>query len=441
VPDDQITKDTERRRLRRAVNALAIDLTPLKVSRDYRLLFTGQFVSVFGSAISYVVLPWQVYQLTRSPFAVGLLGVAEFVPMLAMGFVGGALADHFDRRRLIALTEIGLAGCCGLLVFNSLLAEPRVWLIFLVSSLVAALVGLERPAREALTPQLVPAELLPAVSALNSLRFNFGHIVGPSVAGLIAVKFGAAAAYAVDLVTFLVSLATLLLMRAVPKPAGAGAIGLHSVIEGLRYARSRQELLGTYLIDLIAMFFGMPMALFPAIAERFGAESLGLLYAFVSVGALAATLTSGWTERVRRHGLAITLAAGAWGAAIVGFGLADKLWLALFFLALAGAADNVSGLFRMTMWNQTVPTHLRGRLAGIEMISYTTGPYLGNAEAGLVASLFGLRASVVSGGVLCVVGALALALLLPAFIRYDSRAGLARKEAEEAARAMSAANG
>jgi MFS family permease len=427
--------------LRRVVSALAIDLTPLKVSRDYRLLFTGQFVSVFGSAISYVVLPWQVYQLTRSPFAVGMLGVAEFVPMLVMGFVGGALADHFDRRRLIVLTEIGLFGCCGLLVFNSLLPQPRVWLIFFVSSLVAALVGAQRPALEALTPQIVPAELMPATSALLALRGNFGHIVGPSVAGLIAVNLGAATAYAVDLLTFLVSLVTLLLMRAVPKPAGAGAIGWHSVVEGLRYARSRQELLGTYLIDLIAMFFGMPMALFPAMAERFGAESLGLLYAFVSVGALAATLSSGWTERVRKHGLAITLAAAVWGAAIVGFGFANHLWLALFFLALAGAADMVSGLFRMTMWNQTIPGYLRGRLAGIEMISYMTGPYLGNAEAGLVASLFGLRASVVSGGVLCVVGAGVLALLLPAFISYDSREGLARKEAEEAARAASAANG
>jgi MFS family permease len=209
---------------------------------------------------------------------------------------------------------------------------------------------------------------------------------------------------------------------------------LRSVIEGLKYARSRQELLGTYLIDLNAMFFGMPMALFPALAESFGGASVGLFYAMPAVGSLAVTITSGWTKRVNKHGLAVTIAATVWGLAIICFGMAHRLWLALLFLALAGAADMVSGLFRLTIWNQTIPDHLRGRLASIEMISYTTGPYLGNAEAGLVASLFGLRASVVSGGVLCVVGSGLLALTLPAFIRYKGHEGLARKQTEEAER-------
>jgi MFS family permease len=211
----------------------------------------------------------------------------------------------------------------------------------------------------------------------------------------------------------------------------ADRVSLRSVIDGLKYARSRQELIGTYLIDINAMFFGMPMALFPAIAESFGGASVGLFYAMPALGSLALTLTSGWTNRINKHGLAVTLAATVWGVAIIGFGLSNHLWLALVFLALAGAADMVSGLFRMTIWNQTIPDHLRGRLAGIEMISYLTGPYLGNAEAGLVASLVGLRASVVSGGVMCVLGSGLLALLLPAFIRYDGREGLARKLKEE----------
>jgi MFS family permease len=185
------------------------------------------------------------------------------------------------------------------------------------------------------------------------------------------------------------------------------------------------------------MFFGMPMALFPAIAESFGGASVGWFYSMMAVGPLVVSLTSGWTARVQRHGAAITIAVVVWGLAIVGFGLTRDLWLALFFLALAGAADNLSGLFRMTMWNQTIPDHLRGRMASIEMISYMTGPYLGNAEAGLVAAAFGLRASVVSGGVLCVVGAGLLALLLPRFITYDGRAGVARKQAEERARTTS----
>lgn len=430
----------ETSRLQRVVKAMTMDIAPLRDSRDYRLLFIGQAVSAFGSAISYVVLPWQMYQLTKSSFAVGMLGVAEFIPMLVTGFVGGALADHINRRHLIVWTEIGLIGCSGLLIFNSLLSSPRVWLLFLVSAIVSTLMGLQRPAREALTPQIVSPEHIPAVSALTTLRYNFGYIIGPSIAGLIAASFGASVAYTIDLVTFLISLASLLMMSAVSTPLSLGSIGLHSVIEGLRYARSRQELLGTYVIDMVAMFFGMPMALFPAIAERFGGKSLGLLYAFVSVGALISTMTSGWTNRIIRHGLAITLAAIVWGLAIVGFGFANQLWLALFFLALAGAADNISGLFRMTMWNQTIPDYLRGRLAGIEMISYTTGPYLGNAEAGLAASLFGLRASIVSGGVLCVVGAVVMAALLPGFYLYDSRKGLERKRAEEEMREATASN-
>jgi MFS family permease len=228
------------------------------------------------------------------------------------------------------------------------------------------------------------------------------------------------------------------MIRSVPTPIDADRPSLRSVIQGVKYARSRQELLDTYLIDLNAMFFGMPMALFPALAESFGGVSVGLFYAMPAVGSLMATLTSGWTKRVHKHGLAVTIAAAVWGLAIIAFGMADRLWLALLFLAMAGAADMVSGLFRMTIWNQTIPDHLRGRLAGIEMISYMTGPYLGNGEAGLVASLFGLRTSVISGGVLCVAGSGLLALLLPAFLRYDGREGLARKQAEEAERARNA---
>jgi predicted MFS family arabinose efflux permease len=269
----------------------------------------------------------------------------------------------------------------------------------------------------------------------------FGHsapfIAGASLAGVVAATLGAAVGYAFDAATFIASLVMLSLMRAVPPPEAADRPSLRSIKVGLLYARSRQELLGTYLIDIIAIFFGMPMALFPAIAERLGAASVGLLYAMPAVGALLATLTSGWTGKVNRHGRAVTLSVVAWGLAIVGFGFATKLWVGLLCLVAAFAADMVSGLFRMTIWNQTIPDHLRGRLASIEMISYMTGPYLGNAEAGLVASLFGLRASVVSGGLMCVIGAGVLVLFLPGFIRYDGREGLKRKEAEEAERAAS----
>jgi len=225
------------------------------------------------------------------------------------------------------------------------------------------------------------------------------------------------------------------MMRATPPPPDADRPSLRSLMEGLRYARGRPELMGTYLIDINAMFFGMPMALFPAIATKFGGASVGLLYAAPFAGAFVASLASSWSARVNRHGLAVTVAAGLWGLAIVAFGFAEHLWLALLCLAIAGAADMVSGLFRMTIWNQTIPDHLRGRLAGIEMVSYMSGPMLGNAEAGIVASLFSIRASVVSGGILCVLGTGLLALAYPAFVLYDGRAGVLRKQREEAERA------
>lgn len=420
--------------MRRGWRMLALDVTPLSESRDYRLLFTAQAVSLFGSMMSFVTLPWQMYQLTRSSLAVGLLGVAEFVPILLTAFVGGALADYVDRRRMLRLTEAALALTTGTLIVNARLAHPRVALLYVCAALFAALNGLQRPSLDALAPRLVRPEQIPAVSALSALRGSVGMIGGPALGGVLVVAFGPALAYTCDLATFVVSLIALWLLRAAPPPGDAQRPSVRSVVAGLHYARSRQELLGTYLVDLNAMFFGMPMALFPALATSFGGASVGLLYASPAVGSLCVTLGSGWTKRVHRHGLAVTLAAATWGVAIICFGFATRLWLALVWLALAGAADTVSGLFRMTMWNQTIPDHLRGRLAGIELVSYTTGPMLGNTESGLVASLFSVRTSVVSGGVLCVVGTSLLALALPAFVRYDARAGRARKQAEEQAR-------
>jgi predicted MFS family arabinose efflux permease len=338
---------------------------------------------------------------------------------------------------MVRVTELTLAvGTLGL-IFNSQLAEPRVWVLYFFAALFAAVNGLQRPSLDALTPRLVPPEQMPAAAALNSLRGSIAMICGPALGGVLAATIGPSWTYAIDLLTFIISLVALWRMRAVPPPADADRPSLRSMIEGLRYARSRPELLGTYLIDIIAMFFGMPMALFPALAENFGGAAVGLLYAMPAVGSLCATLTSGWTKRVQRHGLAVAIAAGCWGVFIIAFGFADRLWLALLCLALAGGADMVSGLFRMTIWNQTIPDHLRGRLAGIEMVSYTTGPLLGDAEAGVAARLFGLRTSIVSGGVLCVIGTGVLALLLPAFLRYDGREGLKHKRQEEAERAAS----
>jgi MFS family permease len=283
--------------------------------------------------------------------------------------------------------------------------------------------------------KIVPLELMASVSALNSLRWNITTIVGPSVAGIIVARFGASFAYSVDLVTFVASLTAVFLIRAVPSPAqDQQRPTLKSVAEGLQYAWRRKEIMGTYLIDMNAMFFGMPTALFPAIAAGFGAGTVGFFYAAPSVGALAATITSGWTRNVDRHGLFVALAAGLWGVAMIIFGFMHNLYLALFFLALAGGFDMISAVFRMTMWSQTIPNYLRGRLAGLEMISYTSGPKLGDAEAGIVATLFSLRTSIVSGGILCVVGTAIISLLIPEFIKYNASEGIKQKAIEEAMR-------
>jgi MFS family permease len=372
--------------------------------------------------VTYVAIPYQVYSLTGSSLLVGLLGLAELAPLLVTALVGGTLADAVDRRRMVRFAELGLSLAAGVLLLNALLPEPQVWLLFVVASVMAGLDGIQRPSLDALTPRLVERHELPAASALDSFRGNIGMIAGPAVAGVVIATGGLAVTYAIDVGTFVFSLAMLTLMRAVPPPPEAKPPSIRRIVEGLRYAKSRDELVGTYAVDLVAMFFGMPLALFPAFADDLGgASALGLLYAAPSVGSLLATLTSGWAARVHRHGLAVVFAAAAWGVGITVLGFASSLWLALAALVFGGAADMISGIFRATIWNQTIPDHLRGRLAGIEQLSYSTGPLLGNVESGVVAALAGVRASIVSGGVLCVVGVAIAALALPGLRTYDAR--------------------
>ncbi|HEX6686445.1 MAG TPA: MFS transporter, partial [Candidatus Limnocylindrales bacterium] len=341
---------------------IALDLSPLRI-RDFRLLYTAAGVSSFGSMLTYVSIPFQVKALTNDPLMVGLLGLCELLPLLFMAFVGGALADYIDRRKLVFYSELAFTILTFLLLVNALLGTPKVWLLFVIASLAAAIDGVQRPAMDAIIPRLAPSEKMPAVAALNSLRWQAAQIGGPTIAGLLIASAGMGWVYAVDLATFLISLGCLALLRAVPPPEAADRPSLRSVVAGLRYARSRPELLGTYLIDINAMFFAFPIALYPFLADRYGGPAvLGLFYAALSAGAMVVTLTSGWTGRVHRHGLAVTLAAGVWGVGIVLFGLSSALWLALVGLFIAGAGDMVSGIFRSTIWNQTIPDHLRGRL-------------------------------------------------------------------------------
>ena len=399
-----------------------VDFTPLRRHRDFRLLFIGRLVSFFGSMITVVAFPYQVYQLTHSVLLVGLLGVLEFAAILLFAMLGGALADASDRRSMVLLTEVGLMACSLILAGNAALPNPQVWILFAITVVWGGLDAVQRPSLDAMLPRLVDREELAAAAALNSMRGTLGQILGPALGGVLLATIGLPLTYMVDVATFVVGLACLWLMRAVPPPVNAERPSLKRVVEGLRYAKSRPELIGTYAVDIIAMFFGMPMALFPAIAQGLGGPGvLGMLYAAPAVGSFLFSATSGWTNRVHRHGMGVIVAAIVWGLAIIGFGLAPGLIAALVFLALAGAADMMSGVFRSVIWNQTIPDSLRGRLASIEMLSYTSGPALGNFEAGLVASLVNIRFSIISGGVLCVAGCVMCALALPAFRNYDSR--------------------
>lgn len=414
---------------------LGLDLTPLHTSRDYRLVFIGRTVSGFGSFITYVSIPFQVAALTHDPLAVGAIGVCELVPLLVMAFVGGALADYLDRRLLVRGGEFALTALTGVLLVNALAGAPHLWLLYVVAALTAAIDGVQRPALDAMVPRLVTPEELPATMALQSLGYGVAQLAGPTLAGVLISAFGLAWGYAFDLVTFAISLVCLTLVRAVPPPPAADRPSVRSVVTGVRYAASRPELLGTYLVDINAMFFGMPQALYPFLATQLGgAKVLGLLYAAPAAGAMLATLASGWTARVHRHGLLVLIAAALWGLGIVGVGVSHLLWLTLLCLAFAGGADMVSGIFRAIIWNQTIPDHLRGRLAGIEMLSYTTGPLLGQLRSGAMArTRLGVTGSIWLGGVLCIAGTAALAAALPRFLHYDGKDGIARKKSADEA--------
>jgi MFS family permease len=396
-----------------------VDTTPLRRHRDFRLLFIGRSVSFFGSMITFVAVPYQVYQLTHSTLLVGTLGLVELAALLVFAMLGGALADAADRRTMVLLSEAGLLVGSLLMAGNSVLTHPQLWLIFGVALLWGSLDALQRPSLDAMLPRLVERDELAAAGALMSLRGTLGMVAGPALGGVLITLVGLPLTYMVDVATFVVGLACLVLMKAVPPPVDAERPSLRRVVEGLRYARSRPELVGTYVVDIVAMTFGMPLALFPAIAQGLGGPGvLGLLYAAPALGSFLFFATSGWARHFHRHGLGVIVGATLWGLAIIGFGVAPGLAAALFFLVVAGAGDGMSGLYRQLIWNQTIPDTLRGRLASIELLSYSIGPTLGNFEAGVVGSVFSVRASVLSGGILTVVGCVICAIALPAFRQY-----------------------
>ncbi len=349
------------------------------------------------------------------------------------------MADAVDRRRVVILTEFASLALSVILLVNALLPEPSLWIIYVLAMLFAAVDGLQRPSLEAIIPRVVAHDELAAAGALNSLRWQVGSIAGPALGGLLIAAFGVWSAYAFDAATFLVSGLVLWRLRSIPPSESAEPASLGRIGEGMRYAWSRKDLLGTYAVDLMAMVFAFPYALFPFLAEDLGAPwVLGFLYSAGAVGSMVATLTSGWTSHVHHHGRAVLLAAIGWGLAIAGVGISDSVWVVLLMLGLAGAADMISGLFRMLIWNQTIPDELRGRLAGIELLSYSLGPTLGQVRSTGVAALTSLRTSLVSGGLMCAAGGVLLAVALPSLWRFDDRTdpNAVRERAVRAARAQ-----
>ncbi len=409
--------------LRERLRAVRLDVTPLRESRDFRLLFVAGTVFYLGSMVAYVAVPYQLYTITGSNFAVGALGLVQIVPLLVFGLYGGALADHVDRRKLMVWAGVGRVVLTSVLTVNAFSEDPRVWVIYVVAAFETSLAALQRPSREALAPRTVRHDQIPAASALSSFGMQIGVLAGPAIGGLLIASVGVGWCFVVELVGLAAATALYRLVRPYPHRGRTTPPSLRGVAEGLRYAVGRRDLLGTYLVDVAAMLMAMPVVLFPAFAETIFSrpELLGVLYSAETVGSVLATVTSGWTSRVHHHGRAIVLAAMAYGGAIGLVGLAPNLWVAAGFLGLAGAADMTSGIFRATVWNQTIPDGMRGRLAGIEMLSYSVGPLGGQVRAGLVADAWSVRGSITSGGVLCVVGVAATAVWLSDFWHYDSR--------------------
>lgn len=400
------------------IGQIAIDIAPLRESRDFRRLFAGRFVSMAGNAVATTAANWQVYGLTHSSLDVGLLTLVASSGMFIGLLAGGMLADRHDRRTLLMAVRLPQAALAAGLMANSLLSRPQLWPLYLLTFGIGLLSGLSSPASTAATPALVGEHRLAAAAALNATASQLGQLGGPALAGiLIAGSGGVASCYAIDAACFAIFAVAMTTVGPLPPETRAQRPGLRSLAEGLRYVRRNGVVGGMLLVDTNAMLFGMPSALFPALASQHfhgGSATFGLLVAAPGLGAMVGAATSGWTGRLRRPGLVIIGAGIVWGAAIAAFGLVRILPLALVFLAVAGAGDLISEVLRNTLLQRYTPDPLRGRVSSLYLAQVTTAPALGNVEAGGVASLAGLEFSVVSGGLACVAGALILGALIPA---------------------------
>lgn len=403
-----------------------MDLRPLRRNGEFRNIWIGQLVSNMGSQLTVVAVAYQAYVITRSTLVVGLVSLVQLAPLLVGSLWGGAIADSMDRRRLLLVTQVALAATSAGLAANALLPHPRLWPLFVCTAASAALQGVDNPTRRAVLPMILPVADLPAALALQQIVFQLGLVIGPALAGLLISTAGLAPVFLVDAASFgAIFVAVMLLPRLLPAGGGRRA-GVSSIVEGLHYLRGQRMLAATYWIDLDAMVFGMPRAVFPALALSVfhrGAGTVGLLYAAPGAGALAGALLTGWVGRVRRQGRAVVVAVAAWGAAIAAVGFVPVLWAALAFLAVAGAADVVSAVFRGAILQSSVPDDLQGRLSGTYIAVVTGGPRLGDVEAGAAAALGGAQFAVWSGGLACIAGLGLLVWRAPELWRQQAPGG------------------
>lgn len=413
-----------------------MDVTPLRESGDFRVLIGGQLISILGTQLTTVAVPFQVYQITHSSLDVGLVSLVQLFPLLAFSLYGGSVIDAVDRRRLLVVVDLLMACCSAGLALNAD-AGARLWPLFLFPALSAGLSAFDGPARNAIVPSLVKAEKIPAAAAIFQALFQMGSVVGPAVGGILLAGAGVNFIYWMDVVSFGAAIAAAWAIAPQPPVFHTSRPGLRSIAEGFRFIKGRQGIQGAYLIDINAMVFGMPRALFPALAATVfggGATTVGFLFAAPGAGALLGALTSGWVSHLKRQGLAVTVAVVVWGAAIAAFGLISLLPAALVLLAVAGWADVISAVLRNTIIQLSTPDRLRGRLLGLQIGVVAGGPRVGDLEAGGVATALGNEFSIVSGGLLCIVGAFALARLRPGFwkVRVDAESAAAEELADRA---------
>lgn len=400
---------------------------------DFRRLWTANIITVIGAQLTVVAVPAQIYHLTGSSGWVGLSGLFGLVPLIVFGLWGGALADHFDRRTVLIVTTVGLIATSGVFWLLAELRTDNVWLLLIVYAVQQACFAVNQPTRTAVLPSLLPLDQLPAANSLNMTVMSAGAIAGPLVGGALIPVFGYPLLYLVDTLCLLATLWAVVRLPKLPVRERKGTPGLRSVLNGLGYLLGHPILLTSFLVDAIAMVFGMPRALFPQMAhESFGGPVEGgtvmaLLAAAMSAGAVAGGVFSGWLPRIRRQGLAVVVAILAWGVAMVGFGIAGGLahgqagmlmWIALVFLAIGGAADMISAAFRSTILQQAASDELRGRLQGVFTVVVAGGPRLADTLHGAAAAAVGTTVAAAGGGLLVVVGVVIAALAVPAFVRY-----------------------